>query len=86
MATSILDLIKSGALKAGDILLWHSRIQGITHEAEILAPGTIRTLDGKVHKSPSGAIRHLNGGKPVDGWLAWKIKRTGKPLDSIRIS
>ena len=84
MATSIIGLIKSGALRSGDMLFWHSRIQGITHEAELLEEGTIRTADGKVHKSPSGAVRHLNGGKPVDGWLTWKLKRTGKSISSLR--
>jgi hypothetical protein len=85
MATSIIGLIKSGALRSGDVILWRSRIQRITHEAELLEDGNIRTADGIVHKSPSGAVKHLNGGKPVDGWLTWKLKRTGKSLASLRI-
>jgi hypothetical protein len=30
------------------------------------------------------AAKHLNGNKPVDGWLVWKIKNTGQSLASLR--
>jgi hypothetical protein len=84
MATLIIDLLKNGSLQAGDVLVWHSRVQGISHKAHVLAGGAIQTADGTVHKSPSGALKHLNGQKPVDGWMAWKLVRTGEALFKIR--
>ena len=41
------------------------------------------TSDGEKHKSPSGAARSFNGGKPIDGWLAWKLEN-GSKLGSLR--
>ena len=83
MAT-IRDLLAAGSIDTGDDLVWVSRIQGETHKATISPNGEIRTADGKLHKTPSGALKHLNGNKPVDGWLAWKVKKSGKPLASLR--
>ena len=78
------ELIKSGAIPVGTELVWKRRIQGETHTATV-ARGAIRTADGKLHKSPSGAARHLNNGKPVDGWEVWKIKESGLLIDTFRI-
>lgn len=77
------ELIKSGVLPIGTELIWKRRVQGETHTATV-AHNAIRTADGKLHKSPSGAARHLNNGKPVDGWKVWKIKETGLLIDSFR--
>jgi hypothetical protein len=77
------ELVKSGAIPVGTELVWKRRIQGETHTATV-AQGAIRTADGKVHKSPSGAARHLNNGKPVDGWKVWKIKESGLLIDTFR--
>ncbi len=78
------DLIKAGHLNAGDVLVWKRRTQGTSHTATIKSDGTIETSDGKIHKTPSGAAKHLNGNKPVDGWLAWKLKSTGETLSAVR--
>ena len=78
------DLIKAGHLKAGDVLVWKRRTQGTSYTATIKSDGTIETSDGKIHKTPSGAAKHLNGNKPVDGWLAWKLKSTGETLSAVR--
>jgi Restriction Enzyme Adenine Methylase Associated len=78
------ELVKSGVLTIGTELVWKRRIQGETHTATV-AQGAIRTADGKLHKSPSGAARHLNNGKPVDGWKVWKIKESGVSIDSFRL-
>ena len=40
------DLISKGLLKAGDKLVWKKKQLGITHIAEILANGNIKTQDG----------------------------------------
>lgn len=78
------DLLKAGMLTEGDILIWKRRVQGITHEARIHKDGAIETSDGKRHKTPSGAAKHLNNDKPVDGWIAWRLKNSGEQLSTLR--
>lgn len=82
--TSIKDLVQSGALLEGQELVWNRRVAKEIHIATVNGDGSITTSDGVKHKSPSGAAKHLNGNKPVDGWLAWKIKKTGASLSSLR--
>lgn len=80
----VVDLVKKGSLTAGQELIWNRRVAKQVHLATINQDGSITTSDGVKHKTPSGAAKHLNGNKPVDGWLAWKIKSTGVSLASIR--
>ena len=82
--TTTKDLLKAGILNEGDTLIWKRRVQGITHEARINNDGTIETSDGKKHKTPSGAAKHLNNDKPVDGWIAWRLKHSGVQLITLR--
>jgi len=77
------ELIKSGVLPIGTELIWKRRIQGKIHTATVVR-NAIQTSDGKLHKSPSGAARHLNSGKPVDGWKVWKMKDSGLLIDTFR--
>jgi hypothetical protein len=84
MHISVKDLIDSGVLKVGDRLIWKSRIQNSEHEAVVLSNGTLKTNDGTVHKSPTGALKHLNGNKPVDGWNAWRLAKDGSSLSKLR--
>ncbi len=65
--SSVKQLLKSGAVSAGDRLVCSRRVLKSAHEAIINQDGTISTSDGKSHKSPSGAAKHLNQNKPVDG-------------------
>ena len=81
---SIRDLVRSGTLKEGQKLVWNRRMSKQIHHATVNPDGSITTSDGVKHKSPSGAAKHLNGNKPVDGWLAWKIENTGASLSSLR--
>ena len=82
--TSTKDLIKSGGLSAGQELVWNRRVAKQVHLATVNSDGSLTTEDGIKHKTPSGAAKHLNGNKPVDGWLAWKLKSTGASLSSLR--
>ena len=77
------ELVSSGKLKVGEELRWSRKSLKVTHVAKLLTDGRIQTADGVIHKSPSGAAKHLNDGKPVDGWLAWKLP-SGKSLGSLR--
>ncbi len=81
---STIDLIKEGLLNPGEQLVWNRRLAKQLHIATVNADGSITTADGVKHKTPSGAAKHLNGNKPVDGWLAWKVKSTGSSLSSLR--
>ena len=77
--------MRAGLINTGTEIVWNRRASLNSHSAVINANGTITTSDGKVHKTPSGAARHLNGNKPVDGWLTWKVKQTGKSIGEIRL-
>jgi hypothetical protein len=81
---SIYDLLKANLVSAGTELIWKRKQAKQTHTALINSNGTISTSDGVIHKSPSGAAKHLNGNKPVDGWNTWKIKSTGRALSELR--
>lgn len=78
----LVELISQGLLKDGDVVVWKRRT-GLV-EATVKAPGFLLTSDSVKHKTPSGAAKHLNGNKPVDGWLAWRLKATGKPISTLR--
>ena len=82
--SKVIDLVKKGSLTAGQELIWNRRVAKQIHLATVNQDGSITTADGVKHKTPSGAAKHLNGNKPVDGWLAWKIKSTGDSLASLR--
>jgi hypothetical protein len=81
---SINDLLAYRAVAGGDKLIWSRRVLKDSHEAVINADGTLSTSDGKKHRTPSGAAKHLNGNKPVDGWIAWKHQKSGKKLAELR--
>jgi len=82
--SKVVDLVKQGSLTVGQELIWNRRVAKQIHLATVNQDGSITTADGVKHKTPSGAAKHLNGNKPVDGWLAWKIKSTGVSLASLR--
>ena len=78
------DLVELKILKVGDEIIWSRRSSGTFHIAYIVAGGKVRTADGILHKTPSGAARHLNNNRPVNGWVVWKLKSSRKSLDSFR--
>ena len=84
--SKVVDLVQKGTLTAGQELIWNRRVAKQVHLATVNIDGSITTADGVKHKTPSGAAKHLNGNKPVDGWLAWKVKNTGDSLASLRHS
>jgi len=81
---TIKQLLDLGLLNTGELVIWNRRGLKTSHEATIQSDGSLLTEDGKRHRTPSGAAKHLNGNKPVDGWLAWKVKRNGLSLADIR--
>ena len=82
--TTIKDLLKANLITGGTELIWKRSKAKQTYTAVINTNGTILTSDGVIHKTPSGAAKHLNGDKPVDGWNTWRVKSTGKTLSELR--
>lgn len=81
---NIKDLLKAGLVQDGTELIWNRKVAKQKHIATINLKGTITTADGSVHKTPSGAAKHLNSNKPIDGWNAWKLKDGGFSLSELR--
>lgn len=78
------ELLEKGYLSPEDEIVWHQRKLKKVHRATINGDGSITTADGAKHRTPSGAAKHLNDNKPVDGWHAWHLKRTDESLSELR--
>lgn len=72
MTFTLTELLHLGKLQEGTVLVWRRKREGSVHRATVTRTG-IQTADGAIHKSPSGAAKHLNGDKPVDGWKCWTL-------------
>ena len=82
--SKVIDLVKNGSLNPGQEIIWNRRVSKQIHIATVNQDGSITTADGVKHKTPSGAAKHLNGNKPVDGWLAWKVSSSSVSLAALR--
>jgi hypothetical protein len=76
------DLLRAGLIVEGDILLGAHRSR--TYRATVLADGRIRTLDGSPFDSPSAAAMDVLNRSSWNGWLFWRLERTGEGLDTLR--
>lgn len=83
MTFTLTQLLHLGKLQEGTVLVWRRKREGSVHRATVTRNG-IKTADGAIHKSPSGAAKHLNGNKAVDGWKCWRIESTNKLIDELR--
>ena len=83
MTVTFEELVSMGILNEGTVLIWRRKREGSIHRAIVFRRG-IQTADGVVHKSPSGAAKHLNGDKPIDGWKCWRVEKTNKSIDELR--
>lgn len=81
---SVKKLVDLGFLKPNAELIWKKRSAEKVFLATITDDGSIRIADGSLHKSLSGAARHLNSGKPIDGWNVWRILETNQTLSEVR--
>lgn len=81
---SIRDLIKSGAINAGDVLVWEKRQSKTVHTVTVQANGTLKTSSGATYRTPSNAAKELNDGIAINGWRVWKLQRNSKSLLEIR--
>ncbi len=80
---TINDLIVNGKIKPGSEIVMKKK--GQIFKATITTDGKIKDSNGKIHNTPSGAAREFNGGRPIDGWLSWKLATDSKvSLGSLR--
>ncbi|WP_433051647.1 hypothetical protein [Dactylosporangium sp. CS-033363] len=79
------DLLEARLLRPGAKLRFVRRRVGDTYHAEVTEAGKVRLIpDGQEFQSPSRAAMVAAGMRAVDGWLAWTVVETGKPLDALR--
>ena len=83
MEHTLKELIRLGHLR-GDEELTLNRRSAPQHGARLTVDGMVVTDDGKIHRSLSGAARHVLG-RSVDGWKAWRLS-DGRYIDILRHS
>lgn len=74
-AVTVADLVAKGMIKSGDKLSFDQR--GKKAEAITNADGKI-VVDGATFQTPSGAAKHVLGGKAVNGREAWCLGEGGQ--------
>src|SRR5437870_10749930 len=77
----IRDLIAAGTLPVGTELYHRGRLAAGRVVALVVQDG-IR-VRGYIYPTPTAAARSVTG-KPVDGWLFWRVTKTNEPLDRLR--
>lgn len=84
-AGALTGMLRTGALKVGDTLVWDRSRLGTVHRATVTAGGRLRVegLDGQPFKTPSGAARALCGHE-INGWKQWRRERDGELLQDLR--
>jgi CBS domain-containing protein len=78
------DLLDAQLLKPGAELRFDRKRIGRTYRAEVTAAGRVLLPDGQEFPSPSRAAMVAAHMRAVDGWLAWTVVETGRPLDAFR--
>ncbi len=78
------DLLEYELVKPGDRLVFDRPRLGHRYEASITDNGAIMLPDGRTYSSPSRAAMEAASVPAYDGWLAWKLGRNDKLLDTLR--
>lgn len=80
---TVKDLIDRGTLHPGEKVVLQ-RISAPPIEGSLEADGSI-TVAGRTYRTPSTAARYALNGRPIDGWLRWRVPRLGnRHLASLR--
>lgn len=74
---TVLDLLESGLLHAGEPVEFVRPRLGQHHHAAIFPDGSFELPDGTVHQSPSLAAMRAADLVSYDGWHAWRVPRLG---------
>lgn len=72
----LFELIREELLEPGERLECPIPSRGVTHEATLLANGSLVLSTGETFDSPSGAAVHLYG-RAANGWNRWRVPRLG---------
>ncbi|MCC4321496.1 MULTISPECIES: restriction system modified-DNA reader domain-containing protein [Streptomyces] len=81
-AYTLSHLMARGVLHPGQLLIWQRPRCGERHYALVTPDASLLLYDGSVHRTPSGAAKHLVR-RPEDGWFAWATE-DGRLLDDLR--
>jgi CBS domain-containing protein len=76
--------VDASLLEPGAVLVYDRPQAGETLKVTVTETGQLQLPDGRVTRSPSGAIKELCG-KSVDGWQAWRTATDGQLLHSLRL-
>lgn len=78
------ELLRAGLLSPDTDIVWR-RYGGVTHKAKVTANGQIKIASGDICPTPTAAARILNGDRPVNGWLTWRVgNKKGPTLSQVR--
>lgn len=78
------ELLRVGLLAPNTDIVWR-RYSGETHKAKLTADGKIKIASGDICPTPTAAARMLNGNRPVNGWVTWRVgDRKGPTLSQVR--
>lgn len=80
---TVADLIERGLLKPGEKITYRTQRYGLV-EATLEKDGGVRLPDGYVCKTLSMAAKLAAGIESADGWVKWRVKRTGETLAEVR--
>lgn len=79
----LMVLLDEGRLQTGDRLVHHQSRRNKTFTAEVTEDGYIQLVNGTEFAKPSPALRACVGYE-INGWVQWKVERTGQPLQELR--
>jgi len=80
----VIDLIRSGLLRAGDLLTGRQAGTTTSATALVLEDGDIELENGQRFSSVSPAAMALGLGVVINGWGFWIHERSGKSLATLR--
>jgi hypothetical protein len=78
---SVAKLLSAGILEVGSILEFRKGVNA-GKTAQVMEDGLLRLEDGSIHKSPSGASRHIIK-MASNGWTAWRLSGTDLRLTDL---
>ena len=84
MDVQIIDLIQSGLVKSGDILIGRRPGASSSATAILLENGSIELEKGERFTAPSGAAMSLGLNVTLNGWDFWIHQASGKQLKRLR--
>lgn len=84
MDVQMIDLIQSGLVKSGDILIGRRPGASSNATAILLENGSIELENGERFNAPSGAAMSLGLNVVINGWDFWIHEKSGKLLKRLR--